>query len=101
MRQIQAAKAVVDLLRPAPGSLLVGRQLGSVAPGEYDVMKDGRWQFRHSPETWAEFWAEVGRETGTRWKAEASLDEVDFGYAENKEWGDPEMRRLVFRVERE
>ena len=101
LRQLQAAKTVVDLLRPAPGSLLVGQQLGSVAPGEYDVMNDSRWQFRHSPETWAEFWAEVGMETGTRWKAEASLDEVHFGYAENKEWGDPEMRRLVFRVERE
>lgn len=99
-RQIQAAKAIVGLLRPTPGSLLVGRQLGSVAPGEYDIMKDGRWQFRHSPETWAEFWDEVGRETGTKWKTEATLDEVDFGYAQNKEWGDPDMRRLVFRVER-
>jgi hypothetical protein len=84
-----------------PGSLLIGRHLGSVAPGEYVVMKDGRWQFRHSPETGTDFWAEVGRETGTKWKVDATLDEVDLGYAENKDWGDPEMRRLVFRVQRE
>ena len=81
--------------------MLLGRQLGSVKPGEYDVMKDGRWQFRHDVQTWTEFWGEVGRETGTRWRVEASLDEVDFGYAQNKDWGDPDMRRLLFQVIRE
>ena len=69
-------------------------------PGEYDVMGDGRWQFRHDVGSWREFWDEVGRETGSRWRVEASLDEVDFGYELNREWGDPEMRRLVFWVVR-
>ena len=32
---------------------------------------------------------------------EGDRGEVNFGYAENKKWGDPEMRRLVIRVERE
>ena len=38
------------------------------------------------------------RETGTRWKVEAGLDEVDFGYAQNKDWCDPDMRRLLFQA---
>ena len=100
-RQLQAARMVVGMLKPSPGSMLLGRQLGSVKPGEYDVMKDGRWQFRHDVQSWTEFWEEVGRETGTRWRVEASLDEVDFGYAQNKDWGDPDMRRLLFQVVRE
>ena len=99
-RQLKAAKTVVGLLKPSPGSMLLGRQLGSVKPGEYDVMKDGRWQFRHDVQSWTEFWEEVGRETGTRWRVEASLDEVDFGYAQNKDWGDPDMRRLLFQIVR-
>lgn len=40
----------------------------------------------------------MGRKTGTRWKVEAGLDEVDFGYARNKDWVDPDMRRLLFQV---
>ncbi|KAF6228818.1 hypothetical protein HO173_011666 [Letharia columbiana] len=100
-RQLAVAKTVVALLKPVPGSMLLGRQLGSVKPGEYDVMKDGRWQFRHDVQSWTEFWEEMGRETDTRWRVEASLDEVDFGYAQNREWGDPDMRRLLFQVVRE
>ena len=80
--------------------MVLGRQLGSVKPGEYDVMKDGRWQFRHDVQSWTELWNEVGRETGTKWKVQASLDEVDFGFAQNREWGDADMRRLLFQVVR-
>ena len=100
-RQLQAASMVVGMLKPSHASMLLGRQLGSVKPGEYDVMNDGRWQFRHDVQSWTEFWEEVGRETGTRWRVEGSLDEVDFGYAQNKDWGDPDMRRLLFQVVRE
>ena len=100
-RQLIAAKTVTTILKPSPGSMLVGRQLGSTKPGEYDVMKDGRWQFRHDVQSWTELWDEVGRETGTRWRVEATLDEVEFGYAQNKEWGDPDMRRLLFQIVRE
>ena len=100
-RQLIAVKATIQLLKPKPGSVVLGRQLGSVKPGEYDVMKDGRWQFRHDVDSWRELWEEVGRETGTKWRVEASLDEVDFGYAQNRDWGDPDMRRLLFQVIRE
>ena len=100
-RQLVAAKAVIAILKPSPGSLLLGRQLGSTKRREYDVMRDGRWQFRHDGRSWTALWDEVGCETGTRWRVEATLDEVDFGYALNKEWGDPDMRRLLFQVVRE
>ncbi|KAL6717776.1 hypothetical protein ACLMJK_003861 [Lecanora helva] len=100
-RQVIAVKATIRMLKPVPGSMVLGRQLGSVKPGEYDVMKDGRWQFRHDEQSWKELWEEVGKETGTKWKVQASLDEVDFGYAQNKSWGDPDMRRLLFQVIRE
>ena len=79
----------------------MGRQLGSVRPGEYDVMKDGRWQYRHDVGSFERLWGEVGKTTQTRWRVEASLDEVDFGYAQNKDWGDPEIRRFLFAVYRE
>ena len=101
-RQLNIAKKLVELLRPVSGSMLLGRQLGSVKPGDYDIMKDGRWQYRHSPETLAEFWEEVGRETGTKWRVEATVDDVDFGYhGSNMAWGDPDMRRLLFKIVRE
>lgn len=38
------------------------------------------------------------REVGTRPKVEASLEDVDFGYAQNKDWADPDMRRPLFQV---
>ena len=83
-RQVTAVTNLVHLLKPRPGSLVMGRQLGSVRPGEYDVMKDGRWQYRHDVGSFERLWGEVGKTTQTRWRVEASLDEVDFEYAQNK-----------------
>ena len=42
-RQVEAAKRVAGLLKTKNGSVILGRQLGSVKPGAYDIMADGRW----------------------------------------------------------
>ena len=65
-------------------------------------MEVGRWQSRNDVDSWRKLWEEVGgREMGTKWRVQARIDEVDFGYAQNKDWGDPDMRRLLFHVTRE
>ncbi len=45
-----------------------------------------------------EFWEEVGKDTETKWKIDASVDEEDFGYAQNNKWEDPDQKRLLFQV---
>ena len=33
--------------------------------------------FWHNPDTWSELWKQVGQETGTEWKVEATLGAED------------------------
>lgn len=97
--QVAACRRVVELLRPEPGSLIVGQSVGHLdgvsAPG-----RGGKSIFKHNAETFAAMWDEVARETGTKWDVRASLDE-GLGIAEqNRKWDDPRTRRLSFTVQR-
>ena len=60
-----------------------------------------RMVFRHNEDSWRELWQDVGRETGTQWKVESSLKEVEGwsvgrGKAEGRGEGD---RMMTFSVE--
>lgn len=96
--QLAAGKRMVSFLRPVSGSLILGRQLGSTKPGEHKHPMLKVTTFRHGVESFTKLWEDVGAETGTRWRVEAQLDEVDFGGMNNSE---PDMRRLRFAVFRE
>lgn len=107
--QFDAAKRVIQLLKPEKGAMIVGRQVGNVNAGEYtdEGYTGGRGQGRHNPKTWTDFWDKVGEATGTKWKVDAEMDafEVGFGKATEAkltEWrtegGAMRMRFVITRV---
>lgn len=108
--QFAMAKRVVELLKPEPGSMLLGRQVGNINPGEYTrVGCDGeRRRWRHDPRTWKEMWELVGKETGTKWDVHAEMEQLGFergkfGTVETKfleRRGEPGTRKLLFVVKR-
>lgn len=75
--QIKAARRVVQLLKPEPNSLVVGRQGGKPEAGSFAHLMKGASAFWHNVESWQAMWKQVGEETGTAWRAEAVLGEED------------------------
>ncbi|KAF1946018.1 hypothetical protein EJ02DRAFT_395360 [Clathrospora elynae] len=75
--QVKAAKRAVQLLKPVPGSLIIGRQGGKPEASSMAHVMKGVTVFWHNPESWTKMWEQVGNETGTEWKVEATLGEVD------------------------
>lgn len=71
-RQVNVAKQVVKLLRPVPGSLLVGRHSGNVRPGEREGSEIRGVIYRHDAGSWKRLWEQVGRETGTEWEVDVT-----------------------------
>lgn len=108
--QFAMAKRVVELLKPEPGSMLLGRQAGNINPGEY--IRAGyngeRKRWRHDPKTWKEMWELVGKETGTKWDVHAEMEELEFGKSKFvtgemkllKQRGEPGTKKLHFVVVR-
>ena len=99
-QQILLASHVIRLMKPKTGSMLLGRQLGSLEAGEYPHLKmDGSTTYWHDIESWKKLWTEAGKSTNSLWRVEATLDEKDYGYDQNKR-GIPSQRRLLFAVYR-
>lgn len=102
-RQVAACKRIISLLRPTPGALFVGRQIGSANPGEYKhrVGDDGML-YRHDEATFRRMWEEVAKETGTEWDVEVSLKPIEGANAtvNPAEWMGDEVKRLSFSVRR-
>ncbi|KAJ5090700.1 hypothetical protein N7532_009384, partial [Penicillium argentinense] len=74
-QQVQAIKRVITLLRPEPGSLLIGRQAGREDPHDPDDKENSPSHFRHDSSTWKKLWDQVRRETGTKWQVETWKEE--------------------------
>ena len=93
--QIRLARLIVSLLRPVPGSLILGRQRGSTEPGEYEHRTDeNKTMYRHNPESFRQMWQDVGKERGIEWDWTAwMVAEEDFGDPLNAE-----DRRLYFEI---
>lgn len=76
--QTQACINSISLLKPQPGSVLMGWQLGGTPASEIvrpvTVGEGYKKTFRHDPQTWDSMWDEVGERTGTRWKVAAAND---------------------------
>ena len=100
-QEIHLAKNIIKLMKPVKGSMILGRQLGSAKAGEYPhLKKDGTTTYWHDVDSWKRLWKEVGDATNSAWTVDASLDEKDYGFKENQ-WGDENMRRLLFAVYRQ
>ncbi|OTB04256.1 hypothetical protein M426DRAFT_59074 [Hypoxylon sp. CI-4A] len=70
--QVAAAKQLVGLIKK--GGIIVGRQLGSLKPGNVAAIKAGSFSYRHDVSTFEAMWREVGQATQTQWKVEGTLD---------------------------
>lgn len=77
-RMTEAATRMAKMLKDKPGCLVVGRQLGNVdhghTAGTFDETKN---RFRHNVESFDAMWKKVGEDTGTQWKVDAHLEELD------------------------
>ena len=94
--QVTAAKQLAKLVRK--GGVIVGRQSGSVKPGNVAAIKPGTYSYRHDVETFSDLWRQVGQATGTRWEVEGTLDMV--GIVTKNPIEDENSRRLLFTVTR-
>jgi hypothetical protein len=106
--QLLVAKRVVQLLKPEPGSTIIGRQMGNVSSGDFSESGyvGEKQRFRHNAQSWEELWDRVGKETGTKWKTEAVIEEAGVGFGEmekklterRKEDGARRMRFVIRRL---
>ena len=97
--QTKACTRVIELLKPEPGSLIVGQSVGHL-DGVHSPGRGGKMIFKQNAETFMEMWKEIGEATGTKWEVRAHLDQ-GLGISEqNRKWDDPKTRRLFFEVER-
>lgn len=100
--QLMVAAGLARCLRPRPGSLIIGRQVGAATPGEYRGLTDGTTTYRHDKESFCRFWEEVALRVGGEWKVDVRLDleEIQQGVNQEQIWSGEKMRRLHFTVER-
>ena len=69
----KAAKSLASMTRPCQGSMIVGKQLGSINVGQYKMPTFSEFKFRHDKESMKGFWQQVWNETATSWKVEANM----------------------------
>ena len=75
--QLKAAVRLVKFLKRKPGTIILGRQLGSSKPGEYPHPASAAGvTYLHDQKTFRKLWTEVERQTTTRWKLETSMESV-------------------------
>jgi SAM-dependent methyltransferase len=94
--QISAAKNIAKLVKK--GGIIVGRQVGSVKPGNVPAVKEGSVSYRHNVNSFDDMWKEVGAATNTRWSVEGTMDMI--GINPNSPVEDENSRRLLFTVTR-
>ena len=97
--QVKAARIVAKLLKPEAGSMLLGRQVGSVSPGLYEHgTNPGGGMYRHDSDSWKKLWEEAMGSTGSQWQVEADLRTQP--RLNDKRLTDEKTRELRFCVRR-
>lgn len=93
---VQVCVRVSKLLKPQPGSLVMGVQVGGITGDKKPIpIPSGGILFRHDIESFGKVWEEVGAITGTKWKVESRLVKAK-GFGEK--WQIEGTRRLGFEV---
>lgn len=95
-RQVAAATKIARLVKRM--GVLVGRQIGSVVPGDVPAISEGSVSYRHDVATFGDMWKRVGEATCTRWEVCGSMDMVGINPQSPVE--DENSRRLLFTVTR-
>lgn len=97
--QLKVAKRAVEILRPQKGSMVVGRQVGSLEPGEQPRRSGTGMRYMHDEASMTRFWNEVGAATGTEWEVETEMAVIDAD-ASQPTVRDGNFRRIRFIVRR-
>ena len=97
--QLKICKRVIKILKPQKSSLIFGRQTGNVKGTEVVPKTHGLHNsstiWRHDPDSFKRLWDIAGRETDTKWKTWAELEE-----RRPDHWAEDGIRRMKFEVER-
>ena len=105
--QVEVCTLIARFTRP--GALIVGRMTGSLAPADYPALNPGTVAWRHDVGSFQRLWDEVGRLTDTKWKVSGTMDlqgisPVPDGTPKDPKdlpvWWEPNIRRMLFEVER-
>jgi SAM-dependent methyltransferase len=76
--QVKVCKRIIETLRARKGSVVLGRQVGNVVAGErVHRTNEAQSMFRHNEESFRKMWEEVGEATGTKWRVEVEMFEVE------------------------
>ncbi|KAI8965518.1 hypothetical protein F5Y11DRAFT_293717 [Daldinia sp. FL1419] len=94
--QISAAKNLARLMKQ--DGMIVGRQMGSVKPGNVAAVRNQTLSYRHNVDTLKDMWQKVGEATQTQWKVEGTMDMVGVNIRSPVE--NEDSRRLLFTVTR-
>ncbi|KAF2656734.1 hypothetical protein K491DRAFT_596431 [Lophiostoma macrostomum CBS 122681] len=97
--QVKASKAVAALLRPEKGSMIVGRQVGSVDALEHEYGNGGTGKmYRHNVESLQKMWKEIGEDTGVSFRVDASLRPLSTSHLR---FHSDDTKRIVFTIRRQ
>lgn len=96
---VKVCVRVAKLLKPKPGSLVMGVQVGSLVGDTKGLpIPSGGILWRHDIASFKKVWEEVGALTDTKWKVEARLEK---GKGFGEKWQLEGTRRLGFEVWRQ
>ncbi|PWY83634.1 methyltransferase domain-containing protein [Aspergillus heteromorphus CBS 117.55] len=73
--EVALAKQIIKLLKPQPGSLIVGRHVGHWDAGEKSGGELGHGFYRHNLDSWRRMWDQISEETGTKWEVEVIAED--------------------------
>lgn len=97
-QQVRVAERLIRILKPAPGSLILGKQTGlTKADTELLRFKGAGAFWRHNAESFARMWNEAGERTGTKWIVNTAL--IDEG-ASKEAWVKMNTQWVTFEIER-
>ena len=94
------ARAVIKLMTPRKLSLVVGRQVDAVEPGE-TLNRLGKSRYRHNLESWRKLWDDVGEEIGVRFAVDCISKPVELGRREGTDVPDAGSSMMEFSVRRQ
>ncbi|KAE9976507.1 hypothetical protein EG327_008008 [Venturia inaequalis] len=95
--QLSLCIRIVGFLKRKKGSMILGRQLGSVVPGNFPLQNLMQAEpYWHSATSFRRLWDEVEMVTKAKFEVCVTLDDEEFRYKDCSEWGHPSMRRLLF-----
>jgi SAM-dependent methyltransferase len=92
-QQKEVSRLVASLLRPQPGSMILGRQMGSV--DAFEKTSATGTMFRHNVDSFKKLWKEVGDDLGVVFNVEARLEKLNDDHFR----GD-DSKRIYFSIRR-